>query len=83
MEMSDASKRREQLEEIGTEVHGALKGLSLKLEEACLHLEEGEGNPESAKGVQYAEGAYRLVAAELEELADALRAAVDEEETDH
>jgi hypothetical protein len=48
-------------------------------EEACLHLERGEHSSHEAKGVQYAEGACRLVAAELEELADTLRAAAAED----
>jgi len=50
-----------------------------KSEEACLHLERGEHSSHEAKGVQCAEGACRLVAAELEELTDTLRAAAAEE----
>ncbi len=79
MEMSNAAERRDQLEKVGTDVHSTLEGLSLKLEEARLHLERGEDSSHPAKGVQYAEGAYRLVAAELEELAETLRAAAAEE----
>jgi len=78
--MSNITDRRDHLEATGTEMQSTLEGLSWKLEEACLHL-DAKGDPsEIADGIQYAEGAYRAVAAELEEVAEQLRSAAVENE---
>lgn len=78
--MSEPTERRDHLQATGTDVHSTLEGLGWKLEEACLHL-DAKGDPEEiADGIQYAQGAYRIVAAELEEVADRLRAAAEEGE---
>jgi len=77
--MSDVTDQRDELRSTGTDVNSALEGLGWKLEEARLHLDATGDAGEIEDGVQYAQGVYRSVAAELEELADHLRSAADPE----
>jgi len=79
--MSDPQDRRARLETAGDEVHSALEGLGWKLEEALQHLDVKGGPEVLDKEMGHAEGTYRLVAAELEQLAETLRSAVEADET--
>jgi len=80
--MDDTADQQDHLKQVGHEVKQTLQGLSWKIEEACEHLDVTDDPAAAEGGLRYAEGTYKGVAAELEDLARQLRAATTEDKSD-